>query len=104
MDFRLTHIPFGLSSSNGSIVDVHSVSRGKDCNCVCPSCRTPLIARQGKENVWHFAHASRHVDDILKLKFLTSIQPYHNISNHKYVAILVNLIDKIPSPAMTKRG
>lgn len=63
MDFRLTHIPFGLSTSNGSIVDVQSVSRGKDCKCVCPSCRTPLVARQGKENVWHFAHASRHVYD-----------------------------------------
>lgn len=35
--------------------------RGKQCGCICPSCRTPLIARQGNIKEWHFAHASRSV-------------------------------------------
>lgn len=35
--------------------------RGKNCGCICPSCKTPLIARQGNVNEWHFAHASRSV-------------------------------------------
>jgi hypothetical protein len=57
------HIPFGLRESDESIVDVYAVKRGRACGCVCPSCRTPLIARQGEEKVWHFAHASRDVYD-----------------------------------------
>jgi hypothetical protein len=62
-EFGLNHIPFGLRESDESIVDVHAVKRGRACGCVCPSCRTPLIARQGEEKIWHFAHASRHVYD-----------------------------------------
>jgi len=62
-DFGLNHIPFGLRESDEAIVDVYAVKRGRACGCVCPSCRTPLIARQGEEKVWHFAHASRDVYD-----------------------------------------
>jgi ssDNA-binding Zn-finger/Zn-ribbon topoisomerase 1 len=62
-DFGLNHIPFGLRESDEAIVDVFAVKRGRECGCICPSCRTPLIARQGEEKVWHFAHASRHVYD-----------------------------------------
>ena len=62
-DFGLNHIPFGLRESDEAIVDVFAVKRGRECGCICPSCRTPLIARQGEEKDWHFAHASRHVYD-----------------------------------------
>ena len=62
-EFGFNHIPFGLRESDESIVDVYAVKRGRACGCVCPSCRTPLIARQGEEKVWHFAHASRDVYD-----------------------------------------
>ena len=58
-DHRQNHIPFGLDPDDGSLVDVENVPRGAKCGCVCPSCKTPLIARQGKEKEWHFAHASR---------------------------------------------
>jgi len=51
-------IPFGLHKESGELVDVGSVKKGKDCGCICPSCQTPLIARQGKEKEWHFAHKS----------------------------------------------
>jgi len=62
-DFGLNHIPFGLRESDEAIVDVYAVKRGRECGCICPSCGTPLIARQGEEKVWHFTHASRHVYD-----------------------------------------
>ncbi|OAN16485.1 hypothetical protein A3K86_10705 [Photobacterium jeanii] len=55
------HIPFGLRESDGELVDVADVQRGMGCNCICPSCKTPLIARHGDVNQWHFAHASRSV-------------------------------------------
>jgi hypothetical protein len=47
--------------SDGKLVDVADVPRGKKCGCICPSCKTPLIARQGVQKEWHFAHASRAV-------------------------------------------
>jgi len=57
----LSLIPFGLRLDNNQFVDVSNVQRGGECNCICPSCKTPLIARQGEINEWHFAHASKGV-------------------------------------------
>lgn len=54
-----TLVPFGLDVMTDELVDVQGVSRGSACACVCPSCRTPLIARQGAIKIWHFAHESR---------------------------------------------
>lgn len=54
-----TSIPFGLDTNTGVLVDVYDVQRGRGCDCICPSCETPLVARQGRVNEWHFAHASR---------------------------------------------
>lgn len=48
--------PFGLR--DGQLLHVDDVLRGKACNCVCPSCQAPLVAKQGKVVVHHFAHAS----------------------------------------------
>lgn len=57
----LNKIPFGLRESDDELVDVYDVPNGKQCGCVCPSCHTPLEARQGDIKVWHFAHASKNV-------------------------------------------
>lgn len=54
-------IPFGLREIDQQFVDVYDVLNGKQCGCICPSCHTPLEARQGNINVWHFAHASKKV-------------------------------------------
>lgn len=54
-------IPFGLRESDNALVDVYDVPNGKQSGCVCPSCHTPLEARQGDINVWHFAHSSKKV-------------------------------------------
>ena len=55
----LTLVPFAMRESDRALVDVSQVPRGGASGCVCPSCHTPLIARRGEVNVWHFAHATR---------------------------------------------
>ncbi|GAB1257719.1 hypothetical protein NBRC116494_22210 [Aurantivibrio plasticivorans] len=41
----------------GRMLHIADADRGKQCNCICPDCKNPLIARQGEKVVWHFAHA-----------------------------------------------
>lgn len=45
-------------SAAGSIVDVTQVPRGSACGCVCLGCSSPVLAKQGKVNAWHFGHDS----------------------------------------------
>ena len=52
-------IPFGEQTATGELVDVGEVEKGERCNCICPSCKTPLIARKGDIKEWHFAHKSQ---------------------------------------------
>lgn len=42
--------------AGGEIRFVGDVPKGAACGCVCPTCSSPLVARQGQENEWHFAH------------------------------------------------
>lgn len=58
-ELRMELIPFAVRVIDGQLVDVHDVPRGLKANCVCPSCRTPLLAKQGDQKSWHFAHATR---------------------------------------------
>lgn len=53
----MPRIPFGRR--NGEMVGAHRVKNGRACDCVCPSCDGPLIARQGPVRPAHFAH-DRH--------------------------------------------
>jgi len=48
-------VPFGLK--DGGLYEPTQVLNGKDCGCVCPGCKHPLIARQGAQTP-HFAHAA----------------------------------------------
>ncbi|HAU4045830.1 TPA: hypothetical protein U2K22_003081 [Legionella pneumophila] len=50
-------LPFGLNENN-TIVHIANVDSGKSCNCICPSCRSPLIAAKGTKNQHHFKHAT----------------------------------------------
>lgn len=56
---KLSLIPFGLRLSDQQLVDVSEVERGKKCGCICPSCKTALISRQGEVNEWCFAHVAK---------------------------------------------
>lgn len=47
-------LPFGLR--DGRVVTIREVERGLACNCICPACRRPLIAKKGALHVHHFAH------------------------------------------------
>lgn len=46
-------------NSSGQTVSIDSVPLGKECNCFCPACKSPLIAKnKGEKRVHHFAHQS----------------------------------------------
>jgi hypothetical protein len=49
-------IPFGLRTTDDRMVDPTEVENGAQCGCVCPECRTSLVAKQGDIMEWHFAH------------------------------------------------
>lgn len=53
MKFKL---PYGLK--NGELVHVSTVEKGLKCECLCPACKHPLIARKGDKTAHHFAHAN----------------------------------------------
>lgn len=57
--FNDNHIPFAIRERDGEVVSVQEVPNGNGCGCICPSCETPMVARQGDINVWHFAHQTR---------------------------------------------
>lgn len=50
-------LPFAKRLSDNRLVSPDEVVRGQACNCVCPGCEHPVIAKHGTEKVWHFAHA-----------------------------------------------
>lgn len=41
---------------NGNLVHVSQVNKGLSCDCICPYCKSTLIAKKGKQNSYHFAH------------------------------------------------
>lgn len=51
------HIPFG-QRPDGRLVEVSQVERGLACNCRCPGCGEPLLAKKGAVMAQHFAHQS----------------------------------------------
>lgn len=48
-------LDFGLDQT-GRIRGINEVEQGLACNCVCPGCGGPLIAKKGSVRVHHFAH------------------------------------------------
>lgn len=48
--------------SDNKLVHISQVTRGLACNCFCPGCHAPLVARKGSVNVHHFAHSSGNED------------------------------------------
>jgi competence CoiA-like predicted nuclease len=39
-----------------NLIYISEVENGLGCDCVCPSCKKILIAKQGKKKIHHFAH------------------------------------------------
>lgn len=54
----MVELLYALDAS-GKMVSVDDVPNGIACNCTCPCCREPLVAKNNGESVSsHFAHAS----------------------------------------------
>jgi hypothetical protein len=50
----MEYLKYGLL--NDGLVHINEVARGLACNCVCPFCKSPLIAKKGQNKAYHFAH------------------------------------------------
>jgi len=50
-------LPYGLKE--GNLVSVNEVERGLACNCVCPNCKSPLIANKGEQKSHYFSHKGK---------------------------------------------
>lgn len=56
---RGKHLLTHATNNDGQLVSINDVKNGKECNCICPACKEPLIARNnGKYRRPHFAHSS----------------------------------------------
>jgi hypothetical protein len=53
-------LTYGLEKDSGKLVFVTKVPNGLACNCLCPECQAPLVAKNKLTNkkAPHFAHAS----------------------------------------------
>jgi hypothetical protein len=50
-------------TENGRVVHVDEVPNGGKCGCLCPACKSPVIAKNGgDERAHHFAHDGRVED------------------------------------------
>lgn len=47
--------------ASGRVVSIDDVERGLACRCYCFECNEPLVARQGRQRIHHFSHASQKV-------------------------------------------
>ena len=52
----MADILYGIRTDDGKVVNIDEVSKGLDCNCICPQCKVKLIAKKGDKNIHHFAH------------------------------------------------
>ncbi len=52
-------LPFGLNEKS-VLVHISDVGSGKKCGCICPSCRSSLIAVRGRIKQHHFRHGTGH--------------------------------------------
>lgn len=50
----MEYLKYGLL--NGELVHINEVASGLECNCICPFCKSQLIARKGQKKTYHFAH------------------------------------------------
>lgn len=57
---KTLNIVYGLR--NNTLFHVSEVEKGKKCNCICPSCKNPLIAKKGEKQAHHFAHTSENCE------------------------------------------
>lgn len=52
-------LDFAISAISGRVVDIREVERGKNCNCLCPSCGRKVVTKKGPIRRHHFAHSPK---------------------------------------------
>ncbi|QDE39809.1 hypothetical protein FIV34_11620 [Luteibacter pinisoli] len=74
----ITLIPFAWHPERNMLVGIDAVPPGMQCGCVCPSCHAHLLARQGQQRTWHFAHAPRSdqqaIDNMCEFSWAVSVR------------------------------
>ena len=50
----MEYLKYGLL--NDELVHINEVASGLECNCICPFCKSQLIAKKGQKKTYHFAH------------------------------------------------
>lgn len=50
----MENLQYGLCGDE--LVHINDVEKGLACNCVCPHCKTQLVAKKGEQNAKHFTH------------------------------------------------
>ena len=87
-------IPFGFDTVSNKIVDIASVENGLSCNCVCLICGTSLIAKQGKNQKWHFSH-STEVKGVCSELTLQHIKKYIKVKIQERNTLLFLIFCKV---------
>ncbi|MBQ3325273.1 MAG: hypothetical protein IJG81_10590 [Muribaculaceae bacterium] len=78
-------------NSKGKWVHVDDVPNGVDCNCYCPNCHEPLIARHGKVNEHGFAHHSKIRGANLRICYMVTM---YKLAEH-----IIQTIKRIHTPS-----
>lgn len=89
-------IPFGFDTVSNKIVDIASVENGLSCNCVCLICGTSLIAKQGKNQKWHFSH-NTEVKGVCSELTLQHIKKYIKVKIQEKITLLFLIFCKVRS-------
>ena len=48
------HLQYGIKDNK--LVHISEVEKGLECNCICPACKSKLIAKKENKVIHHFAH------------------------------------------------
>jgi len=67
------HIFSWAEDADGNMVHVDSVARGLKCNCFCPYCHEPLVARHGDVKEHGFAHHSQERQSRLEMCYMVTL-------------------------------
>ena len=78
-------------NQNGKLVHISEVESGLDCECICPACKTPLVARKGDIRTHHFAH-HQGTDSAACVETALHLFAKQVIAEHKKIRIPEDLL------------
>ena len=68
---------YAVSNDTNELLHVDSVKKGLECNCICPDCDDPMIAKKGKVKAHHFAHSSKTERESCYMTMLHKVMQQH---------------------------